>query len=142
MKLFFLKEGVRFTLYSLEKTGESVSSFIENLEENNEPEFARVMRRLEQLSDRGPSHRKTEFKPLGADLYEAKTSGGSRIIFFYDENKIVICTLGFPKKSRKTPRQYLKNSKSMKKAYKSFKRENKPFDIVNIKDSESLRRRP
>ena len=142
MKLFFLREGLQFTLYSLEMTDESVRFFIKNLEENDDREYSRVMRRLEQLAERGPSRRKTEFRPLGNDLYEAKTSGGSRIIFFYDENKIVICAYGFPKKTKKTPLQYLKNAKNFKRAYEMHKTEKKTFEILIAKGAEKPRRTP
>ena len=95
-----MTEGDQFTLYSLE-IGESVTKFIDYLSKTNKSEHARVMRRLEQLAERGPSNRETEFKSLGDGLYEGKTKGGARIIFFYDKNRIVICAYGFEKKSKK-----------------------------------------
>ena len=107
MTLYLLTEGGQFTLYSLE-IGESVTDFINALSEKNKTEHARVIRRLEQLAERGPSRKKTEFNNLGSGLYEIKTRDGARIIFFYDKNNIVICACGFVKKSNKTPKEFWK----------------------------------
>lgn len=141
MNLFFLTEGDQFTLYSLEM-GESVTEFISHLLKTDQREHARVMRRLEQLANRGPSRNKTEFNHLGGGLYESKTKGGARIIFFYDKNSIVVCAYGFVKKRDKTPKDVLNTAKTRKNDYEKHKSLNKPFNIEISENTEQPRRMP
>lgn len=142
MKLFFLREGLQFTLYSLEIGTKTVTSFLTKLEKDDEDEFARMMRRLQHLSDQRVSRRKDEFNTLGNGLYEAKTKGGSRVIFFYDKKQIVICTTGFHKKSAKTPLDVINTAKSRKKAYEDHVAKNKPFQILKTDSQNDPRRMP
>jgi phage-related protein len=141
MDLFFLTEGDQFTLYSLEM-GESVTNFINNLSRTNENEHARVIRRLEQLAERGPSKKKTEFNNLGNGLFETKTRGGARVIFFYDQDSIVICAYGFVKKSNKTPKKVFETAQERKRQYDKHKSAHKPFTIQIPDDTEQPRRMP
>lgn len=128
MDLLFMIEGSRFTLYSV-LTSNGVPAFLEGLKEKDRPEFDRMIRRLEQLSNRGPSRRRDEFNYLGEDLYEAKTNGGARVVFFYDRNSIVICAAGFSKKSRKTPTRVLEAARSRKNLYEKQKKTKQTFLI-------------
>lgn len=142
MKLFFLREGLEFTLYSLEVGTRTVRSFLSKLEKDDKGEFARMMRRLVHLSDQGVSRKKDEFNSLGNDLYEAKTKRGSRIIFFYDKEKIVICTTGFHKKTAKTPLDVIKTAQNRKKAYEDHVANNKSFQILITDSQKAPRRKP
>lgn len=116
MDLELLREGSRFTLYAL-KIGDSVDKFLAALKNTDHAEFARIMRRLEQLAENGASKRKTEFNDLGNGLYEAKSTGGSRVIFFYDRNHLVLCAHAFLKKTQKTPRGILEAAVQRHKQY-------------------------
>jgi phage-related protein len=102
MKLEFLLEGSAFTLYAIVQ-GENVAEYLEELEQSNVPAHAQIARRLLQLAERGPSRKKDEFNDLGHELYEAKAKKGPRVIFFYDENRVVICSHAFDKQGQKTP---------------------------------------
>lgn len=141
MDLHLLREGRSFTLYSLE-VGDSVTAFIAALEQDNPTEHARVMRRLEQLADRGPSRKRDEFNDLDDDLYEAKSRGGGRIVFFYDEGRIVICACGFAKKSKKTPGSVLKTARTRMKAYEERKASGRGFNILVPEGMDEPRRMP
>jgi phage-related protein len=101
-----------------------------------------MVRRLEQLAERGPSRKKNEFNDLGDGLYEAKTRGGSRVAFFYDGRQIVICALGFGKSSRKTPKRKLKTAKERKTAYFSHKQSGTGFRILLAHGMDEPRRQP
>jgi len=114
--LRLIHEGVHFTLYAIE-TGESVGQFLEELERDDQADSARLIRRLEQLANTGPSAKRNEFNALGNELYEAKTHGGARVVFFYRPASIVICACGFHKQSRKTPRKWIQTALQRKNAY-------------------------
>lgn len=141
MNLFFLREGHNFTLYSLEMA-DSVTGFITALERDDPAEHARIMRRLEQLAEHGPSRKKNEFNILDDGLYEAKSKGGGRIIFFYDTGKIVICAAGFRKKSKRTPKNVLKKAQARKKAYQKQKASGRGFTILVSESMDKPRRIP
>ncbi len=141
MDLQFLIEGRSFTLFSIE-TGESTTAFLGELKRDDVDEYDRIIRRLEQLAERGPTRRRNEFNNLGPDLYEAKSKGGARVVFFYDKNRIVICACGFGKKSRKTPKQILETARTRKNDYENQKKLGKGFNIFVPEDRDPPRRMP
>jgi len=141
MDIRFLFEGDCFSLYLISYGNDEVSKFIESLGKDNPKEKGRIITRLHQLAERGPSRRIDEFNTLGNDLYEAKTKTGSRIVFFYDVNRIVICTCGFTKKSQKTPRNIIDASTVKRKAYFEAKKEDM-IDIVVREGNPEPRRKP
>ena len=141
MDLLLMMEGRRFTLFSL-LIGDSVPAFLAYMKTENQMEFDRMNRRLEQLAERGASRRRDEFNHLGDGLYEAKTKGGGRVIFFYDRNNIVICAAGFSKQSRRTPKQVLDTARSRRTAYEKHKRANGVFNIQVPESRKIPERRP
>ena len=141
MDLRFIREGAAFTIYAME-LGETLQQFLAALEQSNLKEHDRVLARLDHLAERGPSRRKNEFNDLGAGLFEAKTSAGSRVIFFYEQNHIVICTHGFAKKSRKTPKHLLDAALDRKRAYEQAKRAGERTRIIKSQTQDDPRRMP
>lgn len=140
MYLRLVREGAAFTIYALEM-GDTLHQFLAELEKNDLREHDRILARLDQLAERGASRRKDEFNDLGDGLYEAKTSAGCRVVFFYEQNQIIICTNGFIKKSRKTPRQLLKVAKEHKRAYKEYRQARKPVQRIIISATQEKPRR-
>lgn len=59
---------------------------------------------FDRVVEHGIPKDKQKCRTLGNKLFEFKTPGGLRIVWFWDENKMVICTHGFKKSTRKTPR--------------------------------------
>lgn len=116
MDLVLLREGAAFTLYAL-KIGNSVDEFLGALPKSDPAEFARIMRRLVQMADNGPSRKKEEFNDLGDGLFEAKSKGGSRVVFFYDENRLVLCAHAFMKQSNRTPLTDIATARQRRTAY-------------------------
>lgn len=95
---------MRHTLYAMMQ-GDDIGEYLAELERNHEQAHAQISRRLEQLASRGASRRWQEFRELGNGLYEAKAKAGPRVIFFYDEHRVVICSHAFDKQGRKTPKR-------------------------------------
>ncbi len=128
MKLHLLMEGPAFTLYAI-RMGDDVVDYLEELESRNAQAHAQIVRRLEQLAERGPSRKKDEFNLLGDGLYEVKARSGPRIIFFYDRNQIVICSSAFDKGGRKTPKKELRTARDRRREYEECKRIGNGFTI-------------
>lgn len=141
MDLRLVREGAAFTIYAME-IGDTLHQFLARLDKDDIKEHNRVLARLGQLAERGASRRRDEFNDLGDGLYEAKTATGSRVVFFYEQNCVVICTHGFSKQSRKTPRQMLGAARERKRAYESAKQVNAPVRIIISETQEKPRRMP
>ncbi|MBA4386486.1 MAG: hypothetical protein C0404_00815 [Verrucomicrobia bacterium] len=141
MDLELIVEGAQFTLYGI-RAGESLWEFLERLCQDNPAEYARIDRRLTQMAERGPSRHNNEFNDLGNGLFEMKTRGGVRVVFFYDAGHLVICTHGFVKKSKKTPRKELELARMRKAAYEQVREQNGPFRIIVTDDQKEPERKP
>ncbi|MDD5706549.1 MAG: type II toxin-antitoxin system RelE/ParE family toxin [Kiritimatiellae bacterium] len=142
MDLVHLDDGARFTLYAI-KIGNSVDEFLADLQKKNPAEHARTMARLKHLADDGPSANKTEFNTLGHDLYETKTSGGARIIFFYDDADLVLCAHAFMKKSQRTPRRMIETADKRRSEYLASKGKTPcAFRIIMTTEQEKPKRFP
>lgn len=129
------------TLYAIMQ-GEDVVGYLAALEHDNEQAHDQIVRRLEQLADHGPSRRKNEFNVLGDGLYEAKAKSGPRVIFFYDQNSIVICAHAFDKQGQKTRRKDLDIARSRKRSYFERKRSGQGFMILTDKGTPPPERQP
>ncbi|MFU8780733.1 MAG: type II toxin-antitoxin system RelE/ParE family toxin [Kiritimatiellia bacterium] len=78
--------------------------FLEQLLKDNPGEAARVAALLDRTAEHGPPKDKTKcrfFKAL--QIFELKTRGGVRVMAFWDEGRLIVCSHAFMKKSQKTP---------------------------------------
>ncbi|MFA5107876.1 MAG: type II toxin-antitoxin system RelE/ParE family toxin [Patescibacteria group bacterium] len=129
MDLELILEGSAFKIYGM-LVGEGVGAFLERLRQENPAEYARMDRRLTQLSERGASKHRDEFNSLGRGLFEMKSRGGTRIVFFYDAGHLVICTQGFAKKAQKMPRRELDMARARKADYERVRQQGGKFRII------------
>jgi len=141
VNLRFLIEGRKFALYAIMQ-GEDVVEYLAKLESENVRAHDQIVRRLEQLAEHGPSRKKNEFNALGHDLYEAKAKSGPRVIFFYDQNSIIICSHAFDKQRQKTPRKELDKAHNRKLAYFERKMSGQGFVIHTAEGQKAPRRQP
>ena len=141
MKLRLLIEGQAFTLYAIVQ-GEDVVEYLSELEAENAQAYDQIVRRLQQLAERGPSRKKDEFNTLGSDLYEAKAKSGPRVIFFYDQNRIVICSHAFDKQGQKTPRKEIDKARNRRRSYLERKTSGQGFEIHTEEGQMAPRRQP
>ena len=141
MDLRFLMEGQAFTVYAIMQ-GEDVAEYLAVLEAHNVQSHDQIVRRLQQLAERGPSRKKDEFNYLGHDLYEAKAKAGPRVVFFYDKNRIVICSHAFDKRGQKTPQKEIKRAMSRKRDYEATKASKLGFEIHTKEGQATPRRQP
>jgi phage-related protein len=141
MELRFLMEGTAFTLYAILQ-GEDIVDYLGKLEQDNTRAHAQIMRRIVQLSERGPSSKKDEFNSLGNGLFEVKAKSGPRVIFFYDQNRIVICFHAFDKHSQKTPKREIDKAVHRKNQYERHKKSGQGFKIHLKKEEKEPKRQP
>ena len=87
-------------------------------------EFAKLIKLLDHSCDHGLPKNKQKVNTLGDGLFEFKTIGGLRLIWFWDANRIILCTHGFLKKRQTTPPGELATAAKWKKAYETAKSAN------------------
>lgn len=69
-----------------------VLDFANGLRRDDPPEFARLMRAFERLSASGPSRNKRLSRALPHDIVELKARGGVRVLYFFDEGRVIVCS--------------------------------------------------
>lgn len=85
---------------------------------------AKVVSDLHRLEMLGNDARAPLSKFLEDDIFELRSVSGSnivRILYFFDEDEIVIATNGFVKKQQKTPRSEILLAKQRRAAYMARK---------------------
>jgi hypothetical protein len=60
-------------------------------------EHARLMRAFERLSASGPPRNVQRSRALAHGIFELKTRGGVRVLFFFGEGRVVVCSEALPK---------------------------------------------
>ncbi|MBR6365833.1 MAG: type II toxin-antitoxin system RelE/ParE family toxin [Lachnospiraceae bacterium] len=85
---------------------------------------ARVVAYLHLLEEYGHEAREPLSKHLSDGIFELRISGKNqivRILYFFDNDRIIIATNGFVKKQQKTPRNEISIAKERRKDYYSRK---------------------
>jgi len=100
-----MEEGELFSVnfYCEEDGSKPVGEFIRSLDVKMKAKVVSDLHRLEML---GNEARAPLSKYLGEDIFELRTILGTnivRILYFFDEDEIIIATNGFVKKQQKTP---------------------------------------
>ena len=94
-----------------------VAEFIKTLDTKMK---AKVVANLHLLEEYGNKAREPLSKPLGDGIFEVRTlENGNivRVLYFFDESKIIIATNGFVKKQQKTPKSEIDLAKQIRKDY-------------------------
>ena len=94
-----------------------LSLFIKSL---NTKMKAKVVANLHLLEEYGNFAREPLSKYLGDGIFELRTIEGNdivRILYFFDEGKIIIATNGFVKKQQKAPQSEIDLAKKRRKDY-------------------------
>lgn len=71
-------------------------------EEAADVEARKMLVLLRFAAKQGPPRNEEKSKSLGDDIFEFKTTD-LRVLYFYDSNRLIICSHGFVKKTRKCP---------------------------------------
>lgn len=123
MEIRFYSKGARRTVYSLHIEGErSVLEWLRELKETKIEDARKIVHRLEQLQESGPTHNTTQFRKISEfDVWEAK-SRNCRMVFFEDGKDLVILTLGFDKPQKKVQNRLLRKAGDLRRNYFEAKR--------------------
>lgn len=116
--LVLLAEGPRFTVYAFAYANRQckVESFFAS-EDLSEREVAKLQALYKRVAQQGIIHDPRKCRSLEDGLFEFKTSGGARLVCFYDAQRLIIATHGFWKQSQKTPRQEIHTAQAQRAAY-------------------------
>lgn len=82
-------------------------------------EFDRLSALLQRVANDGPPNDTDKFKELkGEDgLCEFKTSGGLRLLCFWDEGSLIVTTHGYLKDKQKAPKRELQRAQKLRSDY-------------------------
>jgi hypothetical protein len=69
-----------------------VLDFMSRLQRDDPIESARLLRAVSRLATHGPPHNVRRSRSLAHGICELKTPGGVRLMYFFDEGRVVICT--------------------------------------------------
>lgn len=109
--------------YREEDGRKPVGEFIRSLDTKMKAKAVSDLHRLEML---GNEARAPLSKFLEDDIFELRSVSGSnivRILYFFDEDEIIIATNGFVKKQQKTPRSEILLAKQRRAIYMARKEE-------------------
>ncbi|MBI5688308.1 MAG: type II toxin-antitoxin system RelE/ParE family toxin [Verrucomicrobia bacterium] len=124
VRLELIKDGQAFKIFAL--VVDEQNALLEFLNDQNEAmpdETAKLMRLLDNAAKSGPPRNEEKCRPLQDGIFEFKTRGGIRVFWFYDRDKLIICTHGFVKKKQKTPPKEIERALKLKKLYENAESE-------------------
>ena len=95
--------------------------FLAGLEGGLVKDGRRMLKLLDLVAKHGPPRNTEISHQLGPGLWEF-IQGRLRVLWFYDEGKLVICSHGFVKKRQKTPLGELERALAYRRRYLEAKR--------------------
>jgi phage-related protein len=117
MHLLVISKGF-YTVYAVAKSREhcELLEFLESLGPTLQKDSDRMIALLSRVATEG-TPRNTEIShQIKGKLFEF-IQGRLRVLWFYDEGKLIICTSGFVKKGQKTPRGEIDHATELMNAY-------------------------
>ena len=99
------------------------AEFLEDAAKDHEDDLKKMLALLDRCTRAGlPKNEQKVRKLEGYDhLFEFK-AGCLRLFWFWDKDRMVICTHGIVKKSQATPKKDLKTAETRRKAYEAAKK--------------------
>lgn len=122
MPILRLRQGIRFSIFAWgDENSCELLEFLEKLEEDTNSDATRLSYLISRTAEYGPPRNEQQCRALegrhAEGLFEFKAPGGARILWFYDANRIIICTHGFVKKGTNTPRGQIDRAQSIRQQY-------------------------
>ena len=122
-----IKQGARFRLMAV-GTQENEKVHLPYLEFQEEAlcraatEWPKLVRILDHTVEVGPPRDEEKSKLLREGIFEFRTKGGLRLLWFYDEGRVVICVNGYIKQGQKIPNAEIDAAIQWKNKYFAAKR--------------------
>ena len=76
----------------------------------------RLLALLERVSQSWPPHNTDISHQIRNEIFEF-IQGQLRVLWFYEEGKVILCTHGFLKRSQKTPDREISRAELLRKSY-------------------------
>lgn len=135
MKLLKLHEG-QYTVHAVcDERGEAqLVDFLEGLGANYSSNRNGMLNLLERCAEHGPPRNADLKHRLDDGIYEL-IKGQLRVIFFTDAGKLIICSHGFLKKSRKVPPREIEAARQARKQYQEASQANQ-LEIMEDRDDD------
>lgn len=125
MNLTEIRDGKYHILAIGTESGCQVADFIVKLEHDDLAESRKLQARLDHVAENGPPKNEQQCRALPEyNGFELKTKK-VRILCFWDEGRMIICSMAFIKDGQKTYRPYLEKLKRDRKEYFLAKKESK-----------------
>lgn len=99
-----------------------VQEFIDRLETTSRSDYDQVMAQLRWAAANGPPRNYKKSRPLADRIFELKTRGGIRIPYFYDQDRLVICTEALRKPKKTEMRAVITRALAAREGYFEAKR--------------------
>ena len=114
--------NTKFAVYGWVNEGEClIEEFLVDLKSHSHNDWKRIVAMIARTAELGPPHDEEQCRALEGDraegLFEFKTRGGVRVLWFYDRGSIIICTHGFIKKRQKTPAGEIERAREIRRRY-------------------------
>lgn len=122
-----IRRGARFRLIAVgaqnnEKIHLPYLDFLHAARHSAPREWPKLVRILDHTADVGPPRDEEKSKLLREGIFEFRTKGGLRLLWFYDEGNVVICVNGYIKQGQKTPNAEIDAAIRWKNNYFTAKR--------------------
>ncbi len=118
MQALLYQSGSACRIYLLAEGSKCpAAAFLTEAATDHPDEFAKLVSLLDHATVHGLPKNKQKVNTLGNGLFEFKTVGGLRLVWFWDAGRIILCTHGFVKKRQTTPPGELDTAAKWKKAY-------------------------
>jgi mRNA-degrading endonuclease RelE of RelBE toxin-antitoxin system len=121
MKTLVIRDGDRLAIRAIAREaadgGRDRCPTLQFFQENMET-MAGLGALLSDTAENGPRHGDGKFKKLSGtdELYEFK-SNDLRLLCFWDDGSLIICTHGFIKRTQKAPKSEIERGEKMKREY-------------------------
>jgi len=117
MKLLTIRSGYfRILATCSERERCPLLDFLSELEGKLVREGDRMLNLLERVSQEGPPRRTEVSHQLKGEIYQF-VQGRIRVLYFYDRDRIIVCTHGFMKSSQKTPKREIEKAEELRARY-------------------------
>lgn len=86
-----------------------ISGFLAGLGANKRGEASRMVALLDRVAEAGPRLGTAKCHQLQGEIWEL-IQGSLRVLFAHDGDRVILCSSGFIKKNRKTPRSEIRRA--------------------------------
>jgi hypothetical protein len=120
MPIQLLHAGTKFDIYAWgDEAHCDTLEFLEQLWQNSTSDANRLLYLITRTASYGALSNKQQSRSLRDGIFEFKAPSTARLLWFYDANRIIICTHGFSgKRSKgKTPRGEIDRAKEIRMKY-------------------------